>query len=95
MSVKKYLIFGVTIFLSFSVLAQELEEFQYEEDSTPIEQESLIKAPENVVKAATEQCQSWAKEDEVEEAELAAYLLDCVNEQLLDQGYKAVSTISQ
>lgn len=90
---KKLAVFCGAIILSASVFAQEAEDFNFDDYSSQPDSESLVKAPEEVIKAATETCRSWAKSDEIEEAELASYLLNCVNEELKYQGYSPVTSI--
>ena len=90
---KKLAVFCGVIILSTLVLAQESEDFNFDDYSTEPNVESQVKAPQEAIKAATETCRSWAKDDEIEEAELASYLLNCVNEELKYQGYSPVASI--
>ena len=90
---KKLAVFCGSIILSALVLAQETEDFTVDDYSTDPNVESLLKASEEAIEAVTESCRSWATDDEIEEAELASYLLNCVNEELLYQGYSPVTSI--
>ena len=89
----RWAVFCGAIILSASVLAQESDASNYDDYSNQPNTESLVAAPQEAVKAATETCRSWAKEDGIDEAELASYLLDCVNEDLQYQGYSPVTSI--
>lgn len=90
---KKLAVFCGAIILSTSISAQEVEDSNVDHYSNQTDSESLVNAPEEAIKAVTETCRSWAKGDEVEEAELASYLLNCVNEELQYQGYTPVTSI--
>lgn len=50
-------------------------------------------APAAVIQEAKATCLKWAEEDGVAKEELDSYLLQCVNDQLADLGYKPVTKI--
>ncbi|MGL4711457.1 MAG: hypothetical protein ACRCWP_02520 [Shewanella sp.] len=55
---------------------------------------SLPSAPAADVAQLKEACQQMASEDQVDNAELKQYVLDCVNDQLTEIGYKTVTEIN-
>ncbi|GIU02637.1 hypothetical protein C9I43_02185 [Shewanella morhuae] len=55
---------------------------------------SLPSAPAADVAQLKEVCQQMASEDQVENAELTQYVLDCVNDQLTEIGYKSVTEVN-
>lgn len=55
---------------------------------------SLPSAPAADVAQLKEVCQQMASEDQVENAELKQYVLDCVNDQLTEIGYKSVTEVN-
>ena len=91
---KKLVVFCGAIILSVSVIAQEAEDFNVDEYLTQSDSESSLNASKQVIQVAAETCRSWAKDDEVEEIELASYLLNCVNEELTYQGYSPITSIN-
>lgn len=50
-------------------------------------------APAEMVAELTQMCTDWAKDDNVEAGALKKYVLDCVNEELLSNGYQAVTDV--
>ena len=50
-------------------------------------------ASAETIQEFTEMCVSWAKEDDVSNEELNAYVLKCVNDELESEGYKKVSSV--
>ena len=88
---KKFVVVMGTLLLSVSAIANEPDPLQLEDNLN----QSLVAASEEMVKAATETCRSWAKDEAVEEAQLDLYLLNCVNDELQIQGYLPVSTIGE
>ncbi|MEE4246693.1 MAG: hypothetical protein V2I33_14880 [Kangiellaceae bacterium] len=50
-------------------------------------------APKEVIKEYLTLCKQYAKEDEVEAAEMKAYLLECVNSELEDNGYQPIKKL--
>ncbi|MGB0449934.1 MAG: hypothetical protein ACPGF6_05025 [Porticoccaceae bacterium] len=91
---KKYFLLPAAMLFSFSVIAQDTEEFQPEGDLEDVTSEMLIKASTDVIELAVEDCRYWAVNDGLESAELASYLLNCVNEVLLYQGFQPVSSVN-
>lgn len=57
--------------------------------------DDLPAAPMEVMKEALDACKSWAKEDEVSEAELPKYLLTCVNDELETSGFKKIESLDE
>ncbi|MGL5046742.1 MAG: hypothetical protein ACRC6S_04035 [Shewanella sp.] len=55
---------------------------------------SLPSAPATDVAQLKEACQQMASEDQVDNAELKQYVLDCLNDQLTEIGYKTVTEIN-
>ncbi|GIU20332.1 hypothetical protein [Shewanella glacialipiscicola] len=55
---------------------------------------TLPPAPAADVAQLKEVCQQMASEDQVENAELKQYVLDCVNDQLTEIGYKSVTEVN-
>ena len=55
--------------------------------------EELPEAPAETVQQSVEECQEWAKEDGVAAADLYNFVLNCVNDDLKDQEFKAVAKI--
>jgi hypothetical protein len=51
------------------------------------------KAPKSVVNDYIELCTIYATEDDISKEELDSYLLNCVNEELKDNGYKEVNSL--
>jgi len=59
------------------------------------ESQTLVdQAPGDLVTDLTAICKDWALADSVEESQQPAYVLQCVNEELQSQGYKAVSGVA-
>ncbi|MBB1387563.1 MULTISPECIES: hypothetical protein [Pseudoalteromonas] len=50
-------------------------------------------ASAEMIKEYTEMCVNWAKDDDVSNTELNAYVLKCVNDELESEGYKKVSSV--
>ena len=62
---------------------------------TPLaDDSSLPPAPAADIAQLKEVCQQMASEDQVENAELKQYVLDCVNDQLTEMGYKSVTEVN-
>ncbi len=57
------------------------------------DESTLPPAPANDIAQLTEVCQQMAFEDQVENAELKQYVLDCVNDQLTEMGYQTVEKL--
>ncbi|MBQ4858214.1 hypothetical protein [Pseudoalteromonas sp. MMG007] len=55
-------------------------------DDTPI-------ASAEMIKEYTEMCVNWAKDDDVNDEALNAYVLRCVNDELESEGYKKISSV--
>lgn len=55
---------------------------------------TLPPASANDIAQLTEVCQQMAYEDQVENAELKQYVLDCVNDQLTEMGYQTVKELN-
>lgn len=55
---------------------------------------TLPPAPAADVAQLTEVCQQMASEDQVENAELNQYVLDCLNDQLTERGYQSVTEVN-
>ncbi len=61
----------------------------------PLADESTLPpAPASDIAQLTEVCQQMASEDQVENAELKQYVLDCVNDQLTEMGYQTVKELN-
>ena len=88
---KKFIAVMGTLLLSVSAIANEPDPLQLEGNLN----QPLVEAAEETVKAVTETCRSWAKEDGVEDTELASYLIDCVNDELQKEGFLPVSTLHE
>ena len=88
---KKFIAVMGTLLLSVSAIANEPDPLQLEGNLN----QPLVEASEETVKAVTETCRSWAKEDSIQDSELASYLLDCVNDELQGQGYLPVSSLHE
>ncbi|ABI40074.1 conserved hypothetical protein [Shewanella sp. MR-4] len=58
------------------------------------DESTLPPAPANDIAQLTEVCQQMASEDQVENAELKQYVLDCVNDQLTEMGYQTVKELN-
>ncbi len=82
---KKNLLFTMALLVSANVLAQTTSDLPADR--------TLISAPEESIQAAIEQCEKWAKEDGIKEADLNTYLLDCVNQELDVQDYLPVEAL--
>ncbi|WP_341255686.1 hypothetical protein, partial [uncultured Pseudoalteromonas sp.] len=50
--------------------------------------EDAADASAETVKEYTEMCVNWAKDDDVSNEELYGYVLKCVNDELVSEGYK-------
>ncbi|MCH1929801.1 hypothetical protein L9G16_06355 [Shewanella sp. A25] len=57
------------------------------------DESTLPPAPANDIAQLTEVCQQMAFEDQIENAELKQYVLDCVNDQLTEMGYQTVEKL--
>ena len=57
--------------------------------------DSALPAPAQAVEEATANCKVWAVDEEVEDADLNAYLTNCVDEELSYQGYQPVAPRGQ
>ncbi|ALS32873.1 MULTISPECIES: hypothetical protein [Pseudoalteromonas] len=55
--------------------------------------EDAADASAETVKEYTEMCVNWAKDDDVSNEELYGYVLKCVNDELVSEGYKKVSAV--
>lgn len=51
-------------------------------------------APASDVAQLTEVCQQMASEDQIDNAELPQYVLDCVNDQLTEMGYQTIKELN-
>lgn len=78
----KLVVLAGAILFATTAMAQETENSN----------ESLGKAPEEVIQSATEACQSWAKEDQVKEDEMSEYMGTCINDELQAQGYQPATS---
>jgi len=59
------------------------------------ESQTLVdQAPGDLVTDLTAICKDWALADSIEESQQPAYVLQCVNEELQSQGYKAVASVA-
>ncbi|MCD8475430.1 MAG: hypothetical protein LRY40_01535 [Shewanella fodinae] len=61
--------------------------------SVMAEDEPLPQASVADIKELIQVCRQMATEDEVSKAELADYLLDCVNDQLNEMGYQRIESL--
>ena len=50
-------------------------------------------ASAEMIKEYTEMCVNWAKDDDVSNEELNAYVLKCVNDELESEGYQKVTSV--
>ncbi|MBQ4798986.1 hypothetical protein J8L73_07555 [Pseudoalteromonas sp. MMG006] len=50
-------------------------------------------ASAEMIKEYTEMCVNWAKDDDVNDEALNAYVLRCVNDELESEGYKKISSV--
>ncbi|QYJ78116.1 hypothetical protein [Shewanella acanthi] len=57
------------------------------------DESTLPPATANDIAQLTEVCQQMAFEDQIENAELKQYVLDCVNDQLTEMGYQTVEKL--
>ncbi len=55
-------------------------------DDTPV-------ASSQMIKEYTEMCVNWAKDDDVMNEDLYAYVLNCVNDELESEGYQKVTSV--
>lgn len=62
--------------------------------TTLADESTLPSAPASDITQLTEVCQQMASEDQVENAELKQYVLDCVNDQLTEMGYQTVKELN-
>lgn len=62
--------------------------------ATLADESTLPPAPASDIAQLTEVCQQMASEDQVENAELKQYVLDCVNDQLTEMGYQTVKELN-
>ncbi len=53
----------------------------------------LMEAPSDYVSSLVAQCKEYAQEDEVSKAEMKAYLLTCVNDELEEAYYLSVKVL--
>jgi len=58
-----------------------------------VQADDAIEPSAEMVKEYTEMCVNWAKDDDVSNEALYAYVLKCVNDELESEGYKTVATI--
>ncbi|MEI5638402.1 MULTISPECIES: hypothetical protein [unclassified Pseudoalteromonas] len=61
--------------------------------SAAVANSELNPAPADLIQELTEMCLDWAKEDEVQTAELKSYVLNCVNDELEASGYDKVTDV--
>lgn len=54
---------------------------------------ALPQAPMKDIVSLKEACQQIAVEDQLPETEVAAFLLDCVNDQLTEMGYERIASL--
>ena len=92
---KKFITVTGALLLSFSAIANEPGKTQADDGLNQLMPETMVPASEETVKAMTETCQSWAKEDGVQDSQLTSYLLDCVNNELEKEGFLPVSTLHE
>lgn len=50
-------------------------------------------APQELIREFTLMCLEWANDDNVAANELNQYVLNCVNDELSSDGYRAISSI--
>lgn len=55
--------------------------------------DDLPEAPKDELESSIKACQEWADEDKVPADEVKQYILNCVNDDLTNMGYKNVSKI--
>ncbi|MGI2168817.1 hypothetical protein ACROAE_01240 [Shewanella sp. MF05960] len=54
---------------------------------------ALPQAPDKDVASLKQACQQIALEDQLPEAEIPSFLLDCVNDQLTEMGYERIASL--
>jgi flagellar biosynthesis protein FliP len=62
---------------------------------TPVFADEPKEATVDMLNKTIESCKQWAVEDEVAKEELDQYMLECVNDVLTSNGFKAVTTLKQ
>lgn len=53
----------------------------------------LMEATSDYVASLVVQCKEYAQEDEISKAEMKAYLLTCVNDELIEAYYKPITAL--
>ncbi|TMO43490.1 hypothetical protein [Pseudoalteromonas ruthenica] len=56
--------------------------------------DDLPVAPEEIIKEHTQMCLDWATEDDIDAQSQYQYVLDCVNDELSDNGYQHVQQVN-
>ncbi|TWX48094.1 hypothetical protein [Colwellia hornerae] len=54
---------------------------------------ALMDAPSDYVSSLLSQCKEYAVEDEIAEADMKTYLLNCINDELKEGDYKAIKVL--
>lgn len=92
---KKYIVSAFLFFNSIAVFSQQIGPVKIEPEVGQSEHVQLVKAPKETLIDVTETCKSWSIEEEIEEDQLASFLLTCVNEELNLLGYLPVDSIKK
>lgn len=75
--------------------SSEYNSGEYSSEYNDSEPQALMEqAPGDLVTDLTAICKDWVLADSIEESQQPAYVLQCVNEELQSQGYKAVSGVA-
>lgn len=64
------------------------------ETEVALENEAFDQVDKDTLKELTSECREFASEDAVETNKLKQYLLDCVNKELENMGYKPVKSLN-
>ena len=71
----------VMLFIIFSISSQANDDVE------------LTEAPESYIQMVLETCKEYAVEDQIETAELNSYLLDCINDDLVENYFKPLTSL--
>lgn len=92
----KWIMMTSLLLMSAGLLASDYEQdyplaTEYDSEQTDTD----LVAPPEVVNDLVAVCKDWALSDAVSDAELPAYVLDCVNQELTSQGYQALAQLGR
>jgi hypothetical protein len=57
--------------------------------------DDLPDAPKDLLDSTIKECKEYAAEDGIEQEKMKIYLLECVNSELEDQGYKKLDKLEE